>query len=391
MDGIIIHCDMNNYFASVETLVNENLRDIPFAVCGDVKLRHGIILSKNELAKKYNIITGESYLDALKKCKDLKLITPNYDLYLKYTKLSRSIYYEYSDLIYPYGMDEAWIDVSNCSSFFEASVIALKIKERVKKELGLDIAVGVSYNFLYAKIASDMKSIDSVKVLTRDDTEEIMQLNVEKLLFVGPRTKEKLNRLGIYKINDLATWDKDKARQYLGKIGNDLVDYANGNDQVFQASIKNQNEIKSLGNTITPPKDITLIRDAKEFLFILSLIISKRLKRHNLCCKNLSLSIKYFDYSKVIKQSAFDIYTNKTEDIYNMSINLLRKLENKSIRSISLRAQKLVKNNINQISLFENDEVKVKEIINRLEKKYGNIGLEKSVYNIEDEVKIEEL
>ena len=193
-DRIILHCDLNNFFASVSLLFNPTLKDLPVAVCGDKENRHGIILAKNELAKKCGVKTAEAIFEAKRKCPDLVLLPPIYNKYEEYSKKAFNIYKRYTDLIEPFGIDECWLDVTGSTVLFgNGEEIAVKIKEDIKRELGITASVGVSFNKVFAKLGSDMKKPDGVTVISRDNfKDKIWHLPIGDLLFVGKHTLENI-------------------------------------------------------------------------------------------------------------------------------------------------------------------------------------------------------
>lgn len=196
MDRIILHSDLNNFYASVECLYRPELRDKPIAVAGDVENRHGIILAKNYLAKKYEIKTGEAIWEAKQKCHDLVVLPPNFSLYLKFSKLAKQIYADYTDKVEPFGIDESWLDVTGSTRLFgDGIAIAEKIRARMKFELGVTVSIGVSWNKIFAKLGSDMKKPDAITVITKENfKEKVWPLQVDDLLYVGRATAAKLHR-----------------------------------------------------------------------------------------------------------------------------------------------------------------------------------------------------
>ena len=206
MDRVILHSDLNAFFASVETVLNPRLADFPMAVCGDPDKRHGIILAKNEKAKKYGVATAETIWAAKQKCPDLVLVPPHHDLYEKYSREINSIYSEYTDLVEPFGIDESWLDVSGSGKLFgDGKTIADTIRERIKRETGLTVSVGVSFNKCFAKLGSDLKKPDAVSVIDREHFKEIVwPLPVKDLLFVGRSAAKVLDDMRIKTIGQLA-------------------------------------------------------------------------------------------------------------------------------------------------------------------------------------------
>ncbi len=228
----ILHCDMNNFYASVECMLDPALKKYPIAVCGSVEERHGIVLAKNYKAKAFDVKTGDAVWQAKQKCKDLVVVPPHYEEYIKYSKLARSVYERYTDQVEPYGMDECWLDISGTESLFGSpEKVANEIRETMKFELGLTISVGVSFNKIFAKLGSDMKKPDAVTVIPKDTfKEKIWGLPAADLLGVGRATQRVLDSYCIRTIGDLANTDPEFLRRRLGKNGVVLWNYANGND-----------------------------------------------------------------------------------------------------------------------------------------------------------------
>ena len=215
----ILHCDMNNFYASVECMLDPALKKYPIAVCGSVEERHGIVLAKNYKAKAFDVKTGDAVWQAKQKCKDLVVVPPHYEEYIKYSKLARSVYERYTDQVEPYGMDECWLDISGTESLFGSpEKVANEIRETMKFELGLTISVGVSFNKIFAKLGSDMKKPDAVTVIPKDTfKEKIWGLPAADLLGVGRATQRVLDSYCIRTIGDLANNDPEFLRRRLGK------------------------------------------------------------------------------------------------------------------------------------------------------------------------------
>ena len=226
----ILHCDMNNFYASVECMLDPALKKYPIAVCGSVEERHGIVLAKNYKAKAFDVKTGDAVWQAKQKCKDLVVVPPHYEEYIKYSKLARSVYERYTDQVEPYGMDECWLDISGTESLFGSpEKVANEIRETMKFELGLTISVGVSFNKIFAKLGSDMKKPDAVTLIPKDTfKEKIWGLPAADLLGVGRATQRVLDSYCIRTIGDLANTDPEFLRKRLGKNGVVLWNYAKG-------------------------------------------------------------------------------------------------------------------------------------------------------------------
>ena len=211
MNRSILHCDMNNFYASVECMLDPSLRKYPVAVCGSVEERHGIVLAKNYAAKAFDVKTGDAVWQAKQKCKDLVIVPPHYEEYIKYSKLARSVYSRFTDQVEPYGMDECWLDISGTEHIYGSPErVANKIRETIKFELGLTISVGVSFNKIFAKLGSDMKKPDAITVIEKDTfRDKIWGLPASDLLGVGRATQRVLDSYCIRTIGD-----KERQLQY---------------------------------------------------------------------------------------------------------------------------------------------------------------------------------
>ena len=196
MERVILHSDLNNFYASVECLYNPSLRGKPVAVAGDPEARHGIVLAKNYEAKACGVATGNPLWMAKQKCPDIIFVPPHYDLYMKYSQIAKEIYSEYTDQVEPYGLDECWLDVTGSTHLFgDGRRIANELRKRIKFELGVTASVGVSYNKIFAKLGSDMKKPDATTIITSDHFRDIVwPLPVNDLLYVGRATHNKLKR-----------------------------------------------------------------------------------------------------------------------------------------------------------------------------------------------------
>ena len=235
MDRIILHCDLNCFYASVELLSHPDLRDVPVAVCGDPSSRHGIILAKNEPAKQFGVKTAETIWQAKKKCPDLVLLPPHHDLYREYSKKVNAIYDEYTDLVEPFGIDESWLDVTHSLHLFggDAKALADTLRQRMKRELGLTLSVGISFNKVFAKLGSDYKKPDATTLISRENWKEIVwPLPVGDLLYVGGAARKLLKQYGVETIGQLAGCKQDMLEALMGKMGVQLYEFANGLDDV---------------------------------------------------------------------------------------------------------------------------------------------------------------
>lgn len=275
----ILHSDLNNFYASVECLLDSTLRDFPVVVCGRVEDRHGVVLAKNMIAKKAGVKTGMMLYEAKNLCPNLKAVEAHHNLYCKYSVAVKNIYREYTDRVESFGIDEAWIDVTNCRKHNgDAYKIAEEIRNRVKTEIGLTVSIGVSFNKVFAKLASDMKKPDATTEITLSNYKNLVwPLPVEDLLYVGRATKEKLNLLTIKTIGDLACFDRNILKNKLGKWGEVLHDYANGKDTDIVHTHEELDDIKSVGNSLTFYRDLKNDRDVQALFILLAESVCTRM------------------------------------------------------------------------------------------------------------------
>ena len=295
MERTILHCDMNNFYASVECMLNPSLRGHPVAVGGDVENRHGIILAKNYEAKKFGIQTGEALWQAKQKCPKLIIVPPHYEEYLKYSRLAHSIYADYTDLIEPYGMDEVWMDVSGSTKAFgSGEVIANTLRERIKYELGLTISVGVSFCKVFAKLGSDMKKPDAVTVIPKDSFRDIIwDLPASDMLGVGRSTEKFLSSYGIHTIGQLANAYPDLMQRKLGKNGMVLLAFANGEDRSKVAPQDYEPPMKSIGHGITTMQDLENNAEVWNIMLALTQDIGHKLRVYNKNAAGVAIYIRY--------------------------------------------------------------------------------------------------
>lgn len=354
MNRTILHSDLNNFYASVECLYNPSLRDKPVAVAGDPDSRHGIILAKNNVAKRYGVKTGEALWQAREKCRSIVFVPPHYELYLRFSKEVKEIYSEYTDLVEPFGMDECWLDVSSGGQRVNGKSIADELRRRIKSELGLTVSVGVSYNKIFAKLGSDLKKPDAVTVIDKEHfREKIWPLPVGELLYAGPATCRKLSRYGIRTIGALAETNPGILRKTLGKNGIMLWSFANGMDMSPVAKYQSEREIKSIGNGTTAPRDLVNDDDIQITLRILCESVSKRLREHGLLCRTVQLSIKDTGLHTIERQAKLDIPNRTSKDIFEKAFRLYK--QNSSgdpVRALSVRACDLISEDTEQLSFF---------------------------------------
>ncbi len=279
-ERIILHSDLNNFFASVEIALNPALQGKPLVVCGDPKLRHGVVLAKNEEAKKFGIKTAETVYSALKKCPDLQMVGAHHNEYKKYSEKVVEIYRRFTDVVEECSIDECSLDVTESTLLFGSGMdIAEKIRRTVKEELALTVSVGVSFNKVFAKLASEMKKPDAVTEISRQNYRRtVWHLPVTELLYVGKATAETLRKMGIFTIGDLATTEEEILCQKLGKRGRQLRIYARGEDDEPVKAHKEKENLKSIGNSFTLPENIHTREEIKRWFYCLAESVSARLR-----------------------------------------------------------------------------------------------------------------
>ena len=334
-ERVILHCDLNNFFASVSLLSNVTLYNLPVAVCGSVEARHGIVLAKNEIAKPKGVKTAEAIWEAKLKCPDLVTLPPDYKKYNEYSVLARKIYERYTDLIEPFGIDECWLDVTGSTRVFgSGEEIAYRIKNEIKRELGITASVGVSFNKVFAKLGSDMKKPDAVTVISRENfKEKVWPLPVSDLLFIGKNTAEKLKNSGVFTIGDIALCGENMLSRLLGKNGLMLKTYALGEDISPVTPPCEDDMPKSIGRSVTPDHDIKDAEEVWKIFLEISEDISRQLHAKDLYAtcvqvhtRDTSLNIKEFgktfsipsNISIMLAKRALSIF----EDNYKWSLPL---------------------------------------------------------------------
>ena len=365
----------------METVDMPGLANVPMAVCGDPRLRHGVVLAKNEHAKRYGVVTGEPTVSARMKCPGLVVVPPHYRKYQVYSSIARSIFSRFSTEIYPYGMDEAWLVLPEGTTQKAGTFVADEIRETIKRELRITASVGVSFNFVFSKLASDMKKPDATTNLPPESMKDIIwKRPVSDLLFVGKSTGRILGQLGLRTIGDVATQDPDLLRCMLGKNGETLWRFANGDDSGFEPGTDGEGDVKSVGNSVTPPKDIGNSYDASGFLYLLSGKVSERIRRLGFKTSCVSINIRRDDFVRYSRQCTLVHPTDDCNVIFKYADELLRKnhIWSKGIRSIGIRLDKLSGSHGEQIPIFpeEYHVPNVSEMVENIRRKFGMPGFD---------------
>lgn len=325
MEPIILHSDMNNFYASVEMLYDPTLRDKPIAVAGDEASRHGIVLAKSELAKAFGVHTGQVLWEARQQCPGLVCVPAHYDRYLRFSALAREIYISYTDQVEAFGLDECWLDVTGSTGLFGDGVtIANDIRARIQQELGLTVSVGVSYNKIFAKLGSDMKKPDATSVITPENFRETAwRLPVSDLLYVGPATTRKLAQFGIHAIGALAQANIDFLYSLLGKNGVMLHRFANGQDRSGVRRYYSVPPMKSIGNSATAPRDLISEDDIKITLMALCESVGARLREQGCVCTTVTVGIRDNRLISYDRQEKLPHPTNSTVAIWGTAVGLV--------------------------------------------------------------------
>lgn len=321
----ILHCDLNNFYASVECLLNPSLKGYCIAVCGDRDVRHGIILAKSNEAKKMGVKTAEAVWQARKKCPDLICVPPHYNAYADYSRKVKSIYLQYSDLVESFSLDECWIDVTDSMNLFgDGKKIADEIRERVKTETGLTISVGVSFTKSFAKLGSDMKKPDATTVISKENFRStVWNLDVAEMLMIGKKTAEKLNKYNIFTIGQLAKADDMLMKQVFGINGIKIIDAANGRDFTPVAKADDEREIKSVGHGTTTNKDLDKYEEATAVIYFLSEMIASRMRRYNVTGKTVSLDLRNSNLEHLSRQKPMPTSNHIAKEIADTAVQLL--------------------------------------------------------------------
>ncbi|MDE6586072.1 MAG: DNA polymerase IV [Clostridia bacterium] len=349
MERIVIHSDLNNFYASVERLLNLDLAGKPIAVCGNKEERRGIVLAKSEEAKKFGVKTGDTVWQAQRKCEGIIIVPPHFDKYMEYSRKVKGIYAEYTDLIESYGIDECWLDLTHSTLVFPPYANKYKevdgekhftdeyllflgdhIRNEVKSKLGLTVSCGVSFNKVFAKLGSELKKPDGTSVISKLNYKSVVNgLPVEDLLYVGKATREKLYRMGYNTIGKLAAAEDSEISGALGKAGETLLKFARGLDSEEVKHMDAKREYKSIGNSCTYPDDVTNLNRVERLLYVLSESVAARTRAANQgLADTVHLWVRYSDLTdfsvqkKVrhtalcseIAQHAFDLFKTHVKE-----------------------------------------------------------------------------
>ncbi len=382
MKRIILHCDLNNFYASVECVKNPQLKGKCVAVCGSEDDRHGIVLAKSQSAKMLGVKTGDTIIEARRKCGNLIVVRPDFDTYYDYSEKVKSIYSRYTDLIEPFGIDECWLDISGNENLSgDGFQIAEEIRNSVREETGLTISVGVSFNKVFAKLGSDMKKPDATTVISKENyKDKVWCLNANEMIFVGRRTFKTLQKYGIITIGDIARTQPDFLKKILGKNGFDLWAYANGLDFSPVSHIDSKPIPQSISRGITCMESLLSVYEAERVVAELSVKVSKNLRRERLLATGVQLAIKEDNLTVQQYSDNLEFPTHNAKEIYEIAQKLLiqKHIWKRNIRALTVRTYNLVKEeNYQQLHIdFDIDTHEkvcvVDNTLNGIRKKLGN-------------------
>lgn len=378
----ILHVDVNNAFLSWTALdllrkgYEIDIRDIPSIIGGDESKRTGIVLAKSMIAKQCGIITGETIYQAKKKCPNLKKYSGSFKVYKEYSNKLYNLLLEYTDIIERFSIDECFLDMTNY--LMNDSIIdkAIQIKDRVKEELGFTVNVGVAHNKLLAKMASDFTKPDRVHTLFEDEIPyKMWTLSVSELFMLGKKTVPRLYNMRIKTIGDLAQTDRKLLVEKFGKHGQMMWEYSNGIDN---SEVQYKKTVpKSIGNSITLPKNVVCLEQLNEVLLALSEQVAYRLRKYNMKAMTINVQLRTKDFENTSHQGKLVVASSNTRDIYEKAKQLMEQMYIKQtqIRLVGLDATNLVNKDEMQISLFEDKNSKKQEklddVLDKVKKKYG--------------------
>jgi len=379
-ERVILHSDMNSFYASVEAMLDPSLKGKAVAVCGATEERHGIVLAKSELAKKAGVKTGMVNWEAKQRCPGLILVPPQYDQYVKYSRLAHEIYYRYTDLVEPFGMDECWLDVTGSGTYGTGMEIAEKIRTACREELGLTVSIGVSFNKIFAKLGSDIKKPDAITEITRADfKEKVWPLAASELIYVGRATEKKLAGYGVHTVGELAAIPPDILQGWFGINGLKLWAYANGADKSRVMHKDFVSPMKSIGHGITCTADLDDEEEVSRVLLELSQDVGHRLRIHDLCAQGVQIYVRGNDLHGFQFQCKLPFRTQLPSEIAAAGFRLFQERYRwgTKVRAVCIRAIDLVpKSEVEQLNMFvdtarRDRRERLEDAIESLRDRYG--------------------
>lgn len=379
-ERVILHSDMNSFYASVEIMLDPRLKGKPIAVCGATEERHGIVLAKSDLAKKAGVKTGMVNWEAKQLCPNLILVPPQYDQYLYYSKKAHAIYQKYTPLVEPFGMDECWLDVTESSHFGSGRQIAEQIRQTCREELGLTVSIGVSFNKIFAKLGSDLKKPDAVTEISQEDfREKVWPLDASELIYVGRATEKKLAKYGIHTVGELAAVPPDILRHWFGVRGIDLWRYANGADTSRVMHKDFVSPVKSIGHGITCTTDLENNDEVFRVILELAQDVGHRLRIHDLEAQGVQVYVRGNDLLGAQFQCKLPFRTQLPSEIAAAGFNLFtsRYKWGTNVRAVCIRAVNLCsKYDPDQLNCFidttkRDKRIKLEDTVEELRSRFG--------------------
>ena len=390
MSRVVLHADLNNFYASVACLERPELREVPVAVCGDPELRHGIVLAKNMVAKRQGVITGQAIWQARQSCPNLQAISPNFETVLKYSQTVRGIFSRYTNRVQPFGVDEAWLDVSGPRvEIRDGLSIANHLRHAVREETGLTISVGIGDNRIFAKLGSDLKKPDGVSVVCNENRASVLDpLPVNALLFIGRATSRKLNNIGIYTVGQLAAVDPTALKAMFGKPGLMLSGFARGDDAAAVIAEDTPVKMKSVGNSITTAHDIITVYDLRITLYGLCESVASRMRKHGFTGRVVQVSIrdaKTLDWFQ--RQQTLSFETDCSIDLFESAYGLVLEnwQEGTPLRSLGVSVSRLSPaGKLLQLSFLPEDAARQRRqileyTIDGIRKRYGYFAIQRAI------------
>lgn len=384
----ILHVDCNAFYASVEQQRHPELQDKPIAVCGSQEERHGIVLTASYPAKRRGVKTGMAIWQARQYCPELIVVPPDMSEYMRISRLARDIYERYTDQVEPFGLDEAWLDITGSTGIFGSPMkIAEEISERVKFELGITVSIGVSDNKVTAKLGSDYKKPDAITRIERDNYADIVYpLPVEDLLYIGPATSKKLRSVGISTIGKLAEAPEDFLHRRLGKMGQILSTFAKGLDVSPVQKTNHIAAIKSVGNSATTPRDLVNDDDVHLMCILLAESVGARMRELASKCTVVEISVRDTELHSFSRQRKLRSPTCSSLEIADAALELFRANYRWElpIRSIGVRVAGLIEaNECDQLSLFLDDTRRQKReqiegAVDRIRDRFGYMSIQRA-------------
>lgn len=384
----ILHVDCDAFYASVECLLNPSLCGRPMAVVGDPELRHGIVLAKSPEAKRCGVQTGDALWQARQKCADITFVPAHFEQYLRFSRMTKDIFSDYSDRCESFGLDESWIDLTGCTQLFgSGEQVGKKIQKRVQEELGITVSIGVSFNKVFAKLGSDVQKPNGITVIDYDHFQEkVWPLPVSDLLYVGRATTKKLASYGITTIGELAQTSVDFLERRFGKVGRMLWLFANGLDTSPVSNIGAKSLVKSIGNSTTAPRDLVSGEDIRITLYALSESVAKRLREHGFRCQTVQITIRdnaLFSYERQVK---LERPSCTAAEIFHAAHALFQRHHagGKPVRSLGVRACNLILLDPVQLSLYPDVakaqvQERLEEAVDDVRRRFGHFSIQRGL------------